>query len=85
MDIQPFVEFRKIPRLNREIVVTEKIDGTNAQILVSDDGKELIAGSRNRWITTENDNHGFAKWVESNKEELITKLGHILVNGGALE
>jgi hypothetical protein len=28
----PFEEFPKIPRLKREITVTEKIDGTNAQI-----------------------------------------------------
>lgn len=27
-----FVEFPKIPRLSRDIIVTEKIDGTNAQI-----------------------------------------------------
>lgn len=27
-----FKEFPKIPRLNREVIVTEKIDGTNAQI-----------------------------------------------------
>jgi len=27
-----FIEFPKIPRLSREVVVTEKIDGTNAQI-----------------------------------------------------
>jgi hypothetical protein len=33
-----------------------------------------MAGSRTQWITTENDNHGFAKWVEANKNELL-KLG----------
>lgn len=31
-----FIEFRKIPRLNRDIVITEKIDGTNAQVLIAD-------------------------------------------------
>ena len=30
-----FESFRKIPRLSREIVITEKIDGTNAQILIA--------------------------------------------------
>ena len=30
----PFVEFPKIPRLKRNIVVTEKIDGTNAQVWI---------------------------------------------------
>jgi hypothetical protein len=31
---EDFEEFKKIPRLNRDIVITEKIDGTNAQILI---------------------------------------------------
>ena len=29
-----FYKFNKIPRLNREMIVTEKIDGTNAQIYI---------------------------------------------------
>lgn len=29
-----FEEFKKIPRLSREVIVTEKIDGTNAQIYI---------------------------------------------------
>jgi hypothetical protein len=69
-----FEHFKKIPRLNRQVVITEKIDGTNAQIAISNDLSEIKAGSRNRWITVEDDNHGFAKWVEENKGELI-KLG----------
>ena len=68
-----FVEFRKIPRLNREIVITEKLDGTNAQVNIAEDGSMLI-GSRSRWITPEDDNYGFAKWCEQNKDELM-KLG----------
>lgn len=31
-----FVEFQKIPRFYRDIIVTEKIDGTNAQITIID-------------------------------------------------
>lgn len=31
-----FEAFPKVPRLNREIVITEKIDGTNAQIFILD-------------------------------------------------
>ena len=68
-----FVSFSKIPRLNREIIVTEKIDGTNAQICITQDG-EFLVGSRKRWITPENDNHGFAAWAYENKDELM-KLG----------
>ncbi len=30
----PFQKFDKIPRLSRDIVITEKIDGTNAQIYI---------------------------------------------------
>ena len=30
----PFVKFSKIPRLNRDMIITEKIDGTNAQIFI---------------------------------------------------
>ena len=81
-----FVGFPKMPRLHREIIITEKIDGTNAQIYIStkpeDDtgcaarvlvGTELLslrAGSRNRWITPNDDNFGFAGWVADNAHEL---------------
>lgn len=65
-----FESFGKIPRLYRDIVITEKLDGTNAQILVTPDG-EVHAASRNRWITPEKDNYGFARWVEENKEDLV--------------
>lgn len=64
-----FTPFPKMTRLRREIIVTEKIDGTNGQILVTDDG-QIIAGSRSRWITPEMDNHGFAAWVRDHAEEL---------------
>lgn len=69
-----FVPFPKIKRLSRDVVITEKLDGTNASVYISDDGTEVIAGSRTRWITSEDDNFGFAKWVVANKDELL-KLG----------
>ena len=68
-----FMEFPKIARLSREMIITEKIDGTNAQVCIAEDGS-IIAGSRTRWITPQSDNYGFAKWVEDNKQDLI-KLG----------
>jgi hypothetical protein len=68
-----FVAFNKISRLSRECVVTEKIDGTNASITITDAG-EFLVGSRTRWITPTDDNYGFAKWAHANKEELM-KLG----------
>ncbi len=69
--IQPeFKGFGKIPRLNREIIITEKIDGTNAQVLVTPDGR-IFPGSRKRWLTVEHDNYGFCAWVQEYEEELL--------------
>lgn len=65
----PFVEFASIARLSRDMVVTEKIDGTNASVHVAGDGR-VIAGSRNRWITPDADNFGFARWVAEHTDEL---------------
>ena len=65
-----FRGFRKIPRLSRDIIITEKIDGTNSQIYISEDG-EFLTGSRNRWITPDNDNFGFSKWAHEHKTELM--------------
>jgi hypothetical protein len=69
-----FTEFPKMPRLVRDMIVTEKIDGTNAQVLVTEDG-DLFAGSRTRWITPHDDNYGFARWVAGHERELIEGLG----------
>lgn len=66
-----FKPFGKIPRLNREIIITEKLDGTNGLVHVDAEGN-VRAGSRNRWITPESDNFGFAKWVSQNQDELTT-------------
>jgi hypothetical protein len=73
-----FEEFNKIPRLFRDIVITEKIDGTNASITITEDG-QIRAGCRTRYVYPNKDkkvtdNFGFAAWVEENKTELL-KLG----------
>lgn len=65
-----FEEFQKIPRLKRGCCITEKIDGTNAQVHITDEG-ELLAGSRSCYITPEKDNYGFARWVQTHREELM--------------
>jgi hypothetical protein len=71
----PFVEFPKVPRLFRSVVITEKIDGTNGCVYVPESESEpLVAGSRSRWISPEVDNFGFARWVRDNEAEL-RKLG----------
>jgi hypothetical protein len=79
-----FEGFPKIARLSRDCVITEKIDGTNAQILITElegypvddclyqkDGLALWAGSRSKWLTKEQDNFGFARWAFGHAEELL--------------
>lgn len=70
-----FRAFPKIPRLRRGITITEKIDGTNAGIIITEDGR-IAAQARNGIITPgkTTDNYGFAGWVQDNKDELM-KLG----------
>lgn len=67
--LRTFQSFPKMSRLSRDIIITEKIDGTNAQVVVLPSG-EVLAGSRNRWITPEADNYGFAAWVQHYAEDL---------------
>lgn len=82
-----FESFRKLARLSRNCIITEKLDGTNAQICIVENGiipapditvttggLAIAVGSRNRWITPQSDNYGFAGWVYRNAEELL-KLG----------
>ena len=67
-----FEPFAKIARLNRECVITEKIDGTNGQIIITEEG-EIAAASRSCLVYPgPNDNFGFAAWVEANKTDLLT-------------
>lgn len=94
-----FQAFPKISRLFRDMVITEKIDGTNAAIGIDDslladwepgtvlgEGVTLTRGdnekvyfvyaqSRNRLITPEKGNYGFAAWVRDNAETLFDDLG----------
>lgn len=69
--IPEFVGFPKMARLSRECIVTEKIDGTNAQVFITEDG-QMFVGSKTRWITPENDNFGFAAWAYQHKDELMS-------------
>lgn len=89
-----FESFPKIPRLYRDCVITEKLDGTNAQVVIASPpvtdgevmeldeyclgsylGYNIYAGSRKRLITPDNDNFGFAAWVQEHGAELIAGLG----------
>lgn len=71
-----FAPFPKLSRLFRSVIVTEKIDGTNAAVGVTEDG-DVYAQSRTRLISPgkETDNFGFAAWVEEHEEELRDVLG----------
>lgn len=71
------VEFKgwgKTARMKtNQITITEKIDGTNACVIVKD-GEVIGFQSRNRLIKPGDDNMGFAFWGHNNREELA-KLG----------
>jgi len=97
-----FKPFPKIARWSREVLVTEKLDGTNACVVIEDTTQleykqaqeaeaawrgmtgetigsaplasigtlNLYAQSRNRMLSLEDDNFGFAAWVRANAEVL---------------
>lgn len=71
------LEFKPWPKISRDnpfnVTITEKIDGTNACIIIQD-GLLVGVQSRKRFITTLDDNYGFAAWVCENENELL-KLG----------
>jgi len=69
-----FEKFPSIKRLKRSCVITEKLDGTNAQIAFDEYGV-MLCGSRKREITPDDDNYGFARWAYDNQEILFATLG----------
>lgn len=82
-----FEAFPKMARWSRDVVVTEKIDGTNACVLIIDGFEnvgalgaiakvrnlDIYAQSRSKFITPADDNHGFARWVVEHAEELADR------------
>jgi hypothetical protein len=69
-----FTPWPKTARLFRDVVITEKLDGTNAAIHI-DCASNVAAQSRNRLITPTFDNYGFATWVHENVVDLAYILG----------
>lgn len=69
-----FVKYPKTPRLFRDVVITEKIDGTNAAIGITEAG-DFWTQSRNRIITPKDDNAGFARWAWYWSDVLANLLG----------
>lgn len=72
-----FKAFGEIKQFGKALFVriTEKIHGSNAQILI--ENGVVTAGSRTRWLSPgkETDNYGFASWAADNSAELVEKLG----------
>jgi hypothetical protein len=82
LGLQETVEFREWPKIPRgqmeSITITEKIDGTNACIVIEDE-KIISIQSRKQRISPAalseekgTDNMGFAAWVMENAEDLIS-------------
>jgi len=74
-----FQAWPKIPRWqNESYVITEKIDGTNGCIIITEYG-DIYAQSRSKILneTKAGDNFGFCKWVIGNKDDLLSLgVGH---------
>lgn len=95
-----FEAFPKLTRFSHDWTVTEKIDGTNAQVIIvnknepdlTDGGSGLgmgddeqylpqvlavqgdlaiLAASRTRMLSPNDDNYGFAKWVQRHAPDLF--------------
>lgn len=70
-----FKKFDKIIKLDKcFMAITQKLHGTNASVIINKSGT-VQAASRNRLITPEDDNYGFANWVKDNEESLKEYLG----------
>ena len=93
-----FTYYPKTPRLSSGYIITEKLDGSHAAVVIEEypwtspqplAGREsvawvdtfptgrfnLYAQSRNRFVTPQSDNFGFAAWVRESAEELVQTLG----------
>lgn len=73
-----FVAFPKIKKVDAIFMsITQKIHGSNSAIHIfkQDAETSVRCQSRNRFVTPDDDNFGFAAFVEENKAEIIEKLG----------
>ena len=71
LTFEPYPKTQRLGSKNNTMVITEKIDGTNAQVVIQDG--EILVGSRTRVITPgkNTDNYGFARYVEENREMFL--------------
>lgn len=79
MDELEFKKFDKIlPIGHLYMSITQKIHGTNAHVNIFEDNNgelQIKAASTARYITPEDDNYGFARFVADRKNEFIEFLG----------
>lgn len=68
-NVQKYCEHNNIPLPVVKYEGTVKLHGTNAGIRY-ENGK-VSAQSRERTLTVDSDNYGFARWVEENQQELL--------------
>ena len=79
-----FKSFKSIENIDRlDVYITQKIHGTNAQILIEKIFKDNImsteffsnkitgVGSRSRWLEYDDDNYGFCNFVLENEDEFL--------------
>lgn len=72
---------QKIHGTNAQVVILEVLNQSGFQpdgssyAEVDDRTYFIRAGSRTRWLSPEDDNYGFAAFVDKHKEEFIRKLG----------
>lgn len=59
------------------LIVQPKIDGTNALVVYNTETKDVIPGNRERFLTVQNDNEGFARLVQENYGDFSKALEEI--------
>ena len=69
-NIQSWASYHNIKTPTMVVEGTVKVHGTNAGLVRPVGGGEIIAQSREREVSIESDNAGFASWVEANKDSL---------------
>ncbi len=76
--INDFKSFGKIENINKfEFSITQKLHGTNAQIHIwKQNGLyQIKAACRTRYLTEQDDNYGFCKFVLANEDAIVNALG----------
>ena len=69
-NVQSWASYHNIKTPTLVVEGTVKVHGTNAGLVRPVGGGEIIAQSREREVSIESDNAGFASWVEANKDPL---------------